>query len=73
MFGIKTVNCSPVLEYKHRWYKRFTHEFLKTRSRAVCSTLIWEGREIRPDQLPKEERIRMQTIIDSFKYGIKVH
>jgi hypothetical protein len=49
-------------------YRHIGDEYLSARSAACCSELKWEGKWIKPDDLPDHEKERIQKVIDEWKY-----
>ena len=71
MFGGKTVESTPELEQRLIKYKEESKEYLGALSTRACSSLMFEGKRISPDELPQEEKDRIKAIIDKgWKRGI---
>lgn len=51
------------VEWTHK-----SKEFLHARGVSGCSSLEWEGKRISPEDLPDEEKERLQKIIDEWEY-----
>ena len=51
-------------------YRNIGKDYLDARSTLVCETLLWEGKRIRPEDLPDEEKERIQSVIDNWVYPI---
>lgn len=51
-------------------YRYIGKEYLQARSTAVCSSLMWKGERIKPEDLPIEERKRIKKVIDEWEYPI---
>ena len=51
-------------------YRKIGKEYLNAMSTFNCSALMWEGKQITPDELPEEEKTRLKKIINEWKYPI---
>jgi len=49
------------------WQKR-SKEYLSALSSRACSSLLWEGKRISPDDLPVEEKKRITKVIEDWIY-----
>ncbi len=65
------VKSTAVLRNRLRRFKALSKDYLSAKSSQVCVSMMWKGKEITPDQLPIEEKDRLQKAIDDWKYGQK--
>ena len=73
MMGAGTnVEKTAQLEVRAAMWKKYTEEFLTARSRLVCSALMWEGKRIKPSELPREELERCRRIVGEYEYKVKL-
>ncbi|MHA1795812.1 MAG: hypothetical protein ACTSUK_06850 [Promethearchaeota archaeon] len=71
MMGAGTmVESTMALKRKLVADKKETKEYLGAKSSQVCVSTMWKGERISPEDLPDEEKFRLQTIIDEFVYPI---
>jgi hypothetical protein len=66
-------NVEDTLKLKDREkiYKKASEEVLGARSTLICSETTWEGKRIKPSELPKEEIERLRKLTETWKYNIK--
>ncbi len=60
--GIR-VKATPELLDRHEKYKQASDKYLEAKSISVCVRLEWEGKQISPDDLPQEEKDRVESIL----------
>ena len=66
----KTVDETPeLMEDREEWENR-AEDFLHAKCVQVCISLEWEGKEIRPHDLPRKEKDRLAEIIEDWQYDI---
>jgi len=53
-------------------YKELSKDFLHAKSTSACSSLIFKGERISPEDLPESEKKKNRKIINSWKYDIKL-
>ena len=59
----KIVPSTSELEARLVEYEGLTREYLDARKTLVCSELLYEGKRIKPQDLPKHEIERLTTIV----------
>ena len=70
MFGSgMIVKETPEIVRRGKYYRQLSKEFLDAKSTIACSSLVWKGKEISPDDLPQEEKDRVDKVASSWKYG----
>ena len=65
----ESVESTPELEETLKEYREKSNNFLRAKSRQVCSSLEWEGKRISPDELPESEKEKDHEIIRNWVYG----
>lgn len=70
--GGKRVIMTKELKDSESWWRDITREFLMAQSTFTCSSLIYEGKRIAPNQLPENEIKRRRKIISEYVYQGKV-
>lgn len=53
-------------------YTELSKAYLSARSSQICNTLMFEGKRITPDKLPKSEKQKNIDIINNWKYNVKI-
>jgi len=53
-------------------YVELSKDYLDAKSTTVCSSLLFEGKRISPDELPVKEKERVLKIIADWKYDVKL-
>lgn len=75
LFGnVKTMKSNPVIEEALRKVKerdKLYRPFLDAQGTLSSSRTTWFGKTIPPADLPAEEKLRLQQIVESFQYGQK--
>ncbi len=59
----ESVDETKELKKRLEFYKKATRDYLNARSTLICDETMWEGKRIKPSELPKEEieRLRRST------------
>lgn len=71
MFGAgERVARTPELEGRLMQYKEFSSEYLHAIGVRVCVGTTWKGRIIHPDELPQEEKDRLNEVVKNWEYEI---
>ncbi len=65
------VKSTAILRIRLRRFKKLSEDFLDAKCSLVCSSMMWEGKRITPDQLPQEEKDKRQKAIDDWRYEQK--
>jgi hypothetical protein len=68
MFGGKAIDNSPELEKCLKEWKDKSQSFLGAIATKTCSEMEWQGKRIKPADLPVEEKERINRIIAEYKY-----
>lgn len=66
------VPCTPELDARYKAFLKLSKDFLDAAGVRVCSRTIWKGKYTEPQDLPQEEKDRLNKIYDDWKYGAKV-
>jgi hypothetical protein len=53
-------------------YKELSHDYLHARGTQICAYTEWNGERIKPEDLPQEEKERLQKIIQDWKREVKL-
>lgn len=64
----ESVKSTAILRNRYRRFKKLSKDFLDAQSSMVCSSMMYQGKRITPDQLPQEEKDRLLKIIKDWKY-----
>lgn len=64
MFYGKNVESTPELEERKKIYQEHVMGYIRAIGTQNCVETKWEGKYITPDQLPQEEKDRLQKIRD---------
>lgn len=59
------------LTTRHMKYIEISKEFLHATGTACCSSLVYEGERMSPDELPAKEKNRLCKVREYWQYGIK--
>jgi len=68
--GIR-VEKTPELEKELEEWKKRSSDYLDAESTFVCCELEFEGKRMKPHDLPQSEKDRCRKIIDEWKYDIE--
>lgn len=60
------------LNEREKKYNELSEEYLHAKGVECCVGLMWEGKEIHPDDLPDAEKDRLDKIRREWKYQVKV-
>lgn len=72
MFGSGTlVESTKELKKSLKEWTKKSSDFLDAKSTFVCSELEFEGKRIKPQDLPDAEKIRLRKIVSEWKYQIE--
>ena len=72
IFDSPHVEASPELVALQAKYVIASQKYLKARSIFSCSSLLYDGERVTPDQLPDHSREQQRKIIDAFQYPVAV-
>jgi len=73
MLGAGTsVPETPELEERHNKFKEFSSDYLHAKGTQICAYTLWEGKKIKPFDLPQQEKDRLSKIIDEWRYNVKL-
>lgn len=61
------VAATPALIERRDKYEQQAAEYLHARSTLVCDSLLWEGKRIKPTELPREVMDRNQRIVREWR------
>ena len=53
-------------------YNKLSKEYLYAKSTKSCVSMVFNGKRIKPSELPIKEVKRVDKIINQWKYGVKV-
>ncbi len=56
------VEDSEELKERQKLYKEATKEYMDAMGVKVCVTTLWEGEQVKPEDLPDEEKERLNKI-----------
>ncbi len=62
---------TPELAETLKEYEIKSKDFLRAKSHQVCTSLLWEGERISPDDLPESEKEKDREIIMNWVYEYK--
>ena len=62
------VNRTEELDNREDYWRKLGKEYLEAKSTLSCSSLMWEGERVSPEDLPEEEKERVQAVIKAWKY-----
>lgn len=65
----KIVNNTDELEGKLKKYRELSGEFLRAKGTQACDETKYDGKWIKPAELPEEVKQQHQEIINNWKYG----
>jgi len=63
---------TPALQEMFIIYKHYTQQYLYAMSTRNGYKVEYEGKHYKPEDLPEEEKERIQGLIDGWKYGVKL-
>lgn len=58
------IPSTPELEARKKKYREASDEYIDAVSNFACSSLMWEGKRITPNELPEKEKDRIKVIIN---------
>lgn len=67
----QVVESTAVLRNRLKRFKKLSKDYLDANSTRVCSSMKWMGKDIKPSELPQEEKDRLQKAINDWKYEQK--
>jgi hypothetical protein len=74
MLGSGTmVESTKELKNSLETWKKKAEEFLNAKSAFVCCEMEFEGKRIKPIDLPDSEKIRLRRIVNEWEYQINSH
>lgn len=72
MFGnYEEVESTPELEERAKKFEKISKDFLYAMRVRSCRKMTWQGEMITPDELPQEEKDRIEKIKKEWEYGKK--
>lgn len=66
------VKTTPELTARHEKYTEFSLLFLRAKGRLVCVETFYEGKWVKPVDLPEAEKERDSQIIENWEYTKKI-
>ncbi len=73
MFGSgENVPATTKLAKRLKAYEKFTEDYLHANAIQVCHQTKWKGKYIKPNDLPQEEKDRLEKIRGEWKYKVKM-
>ena len=66
------VNKTPELIKRKESYEESTKEYLHAQGTTYCSETKWNGKFIKPGDLPQEEKEKLKKIRKEYKYDVKI-
>lgn len=67
----KNVKSTARLRNRLRRFNKLSKDYLRSKSLLVCSETLWNGKWIKPSEIPKEEIERLNTAAKNWKYNQK--
>lgn len=73
MFGAgEDVPITKQLVERSDKYEEFSKDYLDAKSSQCCSSMMFEGERIKPENFPDKEKERLAKVIKEWKYGVKL-
>lgn len=72
IFAGTSIEATVELRQRAIKYREFSRDYLHARGVPHCSSTMFEGKRVKPSELPEREINRLEAIRKAWNYGIKI-